>query len=295
MRLMRFSETEVEALVLVAESKQTLHAGDLSRALNLRPETLSRMTTALVNKGLLEREGNEIAMARTPAAETFKRLYFAHRASPFPILLADRRADLLSRIDNEQKSVEGLEEETGIPRKTIYRYLKDFLHLGAVKRSKKGRAYLFSFNYIIWKDLKDFATALFEYQALRLIPREGLLIKSYGDSVLFKSLRSQDATLTSFSVYEDYGVELGLRDNYYTLPKRELSIKEIFVHSLDSAEDYRQRLFCMLFYLKNRDKLEGVEHPMMKDLNTVLHGERIRGYPTIEEIEDKADLYGIKL
>jgi predicted transcriptional regulator len=295
MRLMRFSETEVEALVLVADSKQTLRAGDLSRALNLRPETLSRVTTALVNRGLLEREGKEIAMARTPAAETFKRLYFAHRASPFPLLLADKRAHLLSRIEDEQKSVEDLAEKTGIPRKTIYRYLKDFLHLGAVKRSKKGRAYLFSFNYIIWKDLKDFVTALFDYQALRLIPREALLIKSYGNSVLFKSLRSQDATLTSFSVYEDYGVELGLRDNYYTLPKRELSIQEIFVHSLDSAEDHRQRLFCMLFYLKNRDKLGGVEHPMMKDLKAVLQGERIRGYPTIEEIEDKADLYGIKL
>jgi hypothetical protein len=29
---MQFSETEVEALVIIAESKQTLHAGDLSRA-----------------------------------------------------------------------------------------------------------------------------------------------------------------------------------------------------------------------------------------------------------------------
>jgi predicted transcriptional regulator len=253
------------------------------------------VTTTLVNKGLLEREGKEIAMARTPAAEMFKRLYFAHRASPFQLLLADRRADLLSRIENEQKSVEDLEDETGIPRKTIYRYLKDILRLGAVKRSKKGRTYVFSFNYIIWKDLKDFVSALFDYQALLQIPREGLLIKSYGDSVLFKSLRSQDATLTSFSAYKDYGIDLGLRDNYYTLPKRELSIKEIFVHSLDSAEDHRQRLFCMLFYLKNADKLEGIEHPMMKDLKAALHGERIEGYPAIEEIKDKADLYGINL
>jgi predicted transcriptional regulator len=295
MRIMRFSETGIESLVLVAESKQNLHAGDLSRALNLRPETLSRVTTSLVNKGLLERKGKEIAMARTPAAEMFKRLYFAHRASPFPLLLADRRADLLSRIENEQKSVEDLEEETGIPRKTIYRYLKDFLHLGAVRRSKKGRAYVFSFNYSLWKDLKDFVTTLSDYQARRQVPREGLLIKSYGDNVLFKSLRLQDATLTSFSAYKDYGIELGLRDNYYTLPKRELSIKEIFVHSLDSAEDHRQRLFCILFYLKNIDKLADVEHPMMKDLKAMLRGERIESYPALEEIKDKADLYGINL
>jgi hypothetical protein len=90
-------------------------------------------------------------------------------------------------------------------------------------------------------------TALLEYNAAHLVPREALLIKGYGDSVLFKSIRPQDATPTSFSAYGIYGIELGLRDNYYTLPERELSIKEVFIQSLDSAEDLRQRLFCILF------------------------------------------------
>jgi hypothetical protein len=113
--------------------------------------------------------------------------------------------------------------------------------------------------------------------------------------VLFKSLRPQDATFTSLSAYEDYGIELFLRDNYYTLPKRELSIQEIFIHSLDSAWESSQKLFCVLFYLKNRDKLEGIDHPMMKDLKAVLQGEKIKGYPTLEDIEDRTDLYDIKL
>ena len=290
---MRFSESEVQTLTLVAGSEKALYPRDLSRILNLSPETISRVTTALVNKGLLERKGKEIALARNPAAESFKRLYFAHRASPFPILFADRRVDLLSKIENKQKSVELLEEETAIPRKTIYLYLEGFLSLGVAKRSKKGRAFLFSFNYIIWKDLKDFVTILIEYQALRLVPREGLLIKSYGNSVLFKSLRSQDATPTSFSAYEDYGIELVLRDNYYTLPKRELSIQEIFIHSLDSAQDLSQKLFCILFYLKNKCKLEGVDHTMMKSILAVLRGGQIEGYPTLEDIKDRTELYDI--
>ena len=294
MRLMRFRESEVQTLTLIAGSEKALHPRDLSRTLNLRSETLSRVTTTLVNKGLLEREGKEIALGRNPAAESFKRLYFAHRASPFPILIADRRVDLLSKIENKQKRVEVLEEETAIPRKTIYRYLKGFLHLGVVKRSKKGRAFLFSFNYIIWKDLKDFVTTLIEYQALRLVPREGLLTKSYENSVLFKSLRSQDATPTSFSAYENYGIELVLRDNYYTLPKRKLPIQEIFIHSLDSAQELSQRLFCILFYLKNKNELEGVDHIMMKSILAVLRGEQIKGYPTLEDIKDRTELYGIE-
>lgn len=292
---MRLSESEIEALMLVAGSEKPLRPGGLSSTLNLRPESLSRVITDLVNKDLLEREGKEIALARTPAAESFKRLYFSHRASPLHHLLADRRADLLSRIDGGQKSADVLEKETGIPKKTVYRYLKDFLRLGAIKRSKQGRTYLYSFNYILWPELKDFVTALLEYRAARLVPREALLIKGYGDRVLFKSIRRQDATPTSFSAYGEYGIDLGLRDNYYTLPKREVTIEEVFIQSLDSAEDLRQRLFCILFYLKNRDKLEGVGHPMMKHIKAVLQGESIKGYPSLEEIEDRAELYEIEL
>ncbi|MBN1234490.1 MAG: hypothetical protein JW999_00395 [Methanotrichaceae archaeon] len=107
-----------------------------------------------------------------------------------------------------------------------------------------------------------------------------LLIRSYENSVLFRSLKPQDATLTSFSAYNEYGIKLGLRDYYYTLPKRELSIQEIFIHSLDCAEDYRQRLFCVLFYLRNRVELKDAWHPMMKSIRAVLRGGHIKGYPT---------------
>ena len=267
----------------------------LQAELGLRRETVSRLITHLVEKGLVERRGREVVLAGTPPAEAFKRLYFSHRASPLHKILSLRRVELLARLDRTPRSLEALAMETGIPSDTLYGYLKGFLWVGIVSRSKQGKAYHFSFNYIFWPELKDFVTSLLEYQVLRLVPREALLIKSYGTCVLFKSLRPQDATFTSFSAYEDYGIELGLRDYYYTLPKRELSIQEVFIHSLDSAWEFSQKLFCVLFYLKNRDKLEAIDHPMMKDLKAVLQGERIKGYPTMEDIEDRTDLYDIKL
>ncbi len=292
---MRLSENEVEALVQVTGSESTIHPRDLSQDFGIRPETVSRITTRLEEKGLLEREDHRIVLAEASPAESFKRLYYTHRASPFQLILADRRVDLLYRLDQNPESVETLSTETGLPSKTIYYYLKDFIILGIVRRTKSVRGYLYSFNYILWGELKDFVTSLWEYRFRRLIPRDALLIKSYSDSVLFKSIRHHDATPTSFSAYRDYGIDLGLRDNYYTLPKRELSIKEVFIHSLDSAETLQQRLFCILFYLKNRDKLEGIEHPMIRDIKAVLQGERIRGYPSIEDIRDRAELYDIEL
>lgn len=154
-----------------------------------------------------------------------------------------------------------------------------------MKKSKLGRKNLYSINFVFWGELKDFATSLQKYQEIRLVPREGLLIKSYRDSVLFKSIMQLDATPTSFSVYGLYGVKLALRDNYYTLPRRELSIKEVFLHSLDSAADLSQKLFCMLFYLKNKDELKRFRHPMMKDIGAVLRGNEIKGYPTLKDVK----------
>lgn len=86
-----------------------------------------------------------------------------------------------------------------------------------------------------------------------------------------------------------------MRDNYYALPKRELTIEDVFTHARDSAESLQRRLFCILFYLMDRDKLESVDHPMMKDIKAVLQGEKINGYPSLEDIEDRTDLYGINL
>jgi predicted transcriptional regulator len=292
---MYLSKNDILALALIAGSEEPVNPRNLLAELGFRRETISRLLTHLEDQGLIERRGREIILADTPPAEAFKKLYYSHRASPLQKVLYLRRVELLAKLDQIPKSLEALATETSIPSDTLYGYLKGFLRLGVVKRSREGKAYLYSFNYILWSELKDFVTAFLEYQALRLVPREALLIKSYGNSVLFKSIRQQDATPTSFSAYGEYGIDLGLRDNYYTLPKRELSIEEVFIHSLDCVEDLRQRLFCILFYLKNRHKLEGVDHPMMKDINAVLQGERIKGYPTLDDIEDRAELYDIEL
>jgi predicted transcriptional regulator len=292
---MPFSQNDIRALVLITGSKEPVNPRTLQAELGLRRETVSRIITHLVEIGLAERREREVVLAGAPPAEAFKRLYFSHRASPLHKILSLKRMELLARLDRTPRSLEALALETGIPGDTLYGYLKGFLWVGIVSRSKQGKAYLFSFNYIIWPELKDFVTALLEYRVLRLVPREALLIKSYDDNVIFKSLRPQDATFTSFSAYEDYGILLGLRDNYYILPKRRLSIQEVFIHSLDSAWESFQKLFCVLFYLKNRDKLGAIDHPMMKDLKAVLQGERIKSYPTLEDIEDRTDLYDIQL
>ncbi len=50
-----------------------------------------------------------------------------------------------------------------------------------------------------------------------------------------------------------------------------------------------------MFYLRNRDKLQSVLHPMVKEIRAVLQGEKVKGYPSMEDIEDRAEMYGIEL
>jgi hypothetical protein len=63
---------------------------------------------------------------------------------------------------------------------------------------------------------------------------------------------------------------------------------------LDSAKNGSQRIYCILFYLKNRPEVEDVQHPMMKNIRAVLGTENIKGYPSLGEINEQAELYGIE-
>ena len=170
---MRLSENEIVALVLITRSEVPAHPHDLHEELGLRSESVSRIITRLQDIGLVERAGGEILLAGTPPAEAFKRLYYSHRASPLPEILSGRRVELLSRLGQSPRSLETLAGVTGISSDTVYYYLQGFRSLGIVSRSMQGKAYLYSFNYIIWPKLKDFVTALREFQVLRLVPREG--------------------------------------------------------------------------------------------------------------------------
>jgi uncharacterized membrane protein len=53
---MRFSKNEIEVLLYVVGFEGFPYRMDLSKTLDLHPETISRVVTRLENKGLLARE-----------------------------------------------------------------------------------------------------------------------------------------------------------------------------------------------------------------------------------------------
>jgi Mn-dependent DtxR family transcriptional regulator len=78
---MRFIEKEIEILDYIASSEGAIRPRDLRCAFSLHPKTISGVLTRLQNKGLVERKNGHIVLARSQPADSFKRLYYAHRAS----------------------------------------------------------------------------------------------------------------------------------------------------------------------------------------------------------------------
>lgn len=295
--IVRLSEKEVKLLIEVIRSEKDLQPNDLAMALAIRDTSVYKIITRLEQKGLVDRKPfNGVAPSISLQAESFKKLYHAHPTSPFDRLLVGERINLLFKIDKNPKSVEELSKETRISKFSVYYFLNDLAKLGVVRKTKGKRPSKYSFNYVLWSDLKEFLVNLSKIESLAKIPIGGLLIKDYGDYSLFKSIRKLDATPTSFSVYGNYGIQLVLRteNNYYIIPKRDISIKDVFIHSLDSAEEMSQKLYCILFYLKNKNKLKGIRHPMMKNILAVLEGKNIKGYPSYEDVMDRMVVYALQ-
>ncbi len=79
---MRLNRNEIKALLLITSSESVLRPLDINAHLGLRRGSVSRIITNLRNKGLVDRENSEIVLAKASPADSFKRLYYAHRPLP---------------------------------------------------------------------------------------------------------------------------------------------------------------------------------------------------------------------
>jgi hypothetical protein len=210
-------------------------------------------------------------------------------------ILADSGIPILEQF-LEKRTVSEAESATGIKKSLIYRKIRQAKkHSIIVKRERK---------YFIppqWPDIIEFIK---DYQAysFRIAPEidPDILIRAkYDDVVVFETDKKVDyATPTAFSVFNEYGITIYGFVDYYHFPKEKLSIKQIFFDAIkiyEDEKDYKEAIFITLFYLKNKKKLKGFKHKIINTINCVLKGEKIEGFPSLNEIKDRAITYDIKL
>ena len=192
-------------------------------------------------------------------------------------------------------TIEEVSKETGYKKTAVYKRLKE-----AKKRSLiRKESATFEINDKMWKGLKD---ALEEIRKVELetdkrIPLSAIIYYKKGEEIVFSSKEDLDAVQTAFSAYKDYGITLLTVTNFYYLPKKTLTKEDILKHSIYIAEkdmDTRYIIFIALFYAKYKKEFN-IRHPILTNIDAILKGADVKGYPKYQEIKDRAEIYNIEV
>ena len=203
---------------------------------------------------------------------------------------------LLSTALLEPKSVPELLSTTGMKRSTMFHLLKEASKNSFFNTVKNKH----SFNEKIWPRVKDFLTELKHYEETtdERTPPGAITYFKNDSEILFSTKTECDASLTGFSAYEHYGISVLPVDYTYYLPKKKLTKKEVFNHSLYRAEkegDARDIIIITIFYLKHKKELKMIRHEIVNNIQKILKGEKVINYPTLNEIKERANVYDIHI
>lgn len=192
-------------------------------------------------------------------------------------------------------TIEEISNETGYKKTAIYKRLQE-----ARKRSlvRKNQA-TFEINDKMWAELKETLEEIkkSELKTDSRIPASAIIYYKKKDEIVFSSKEELDAVKTAFSAYKNYGIDLLTITNFYYLPKKTLSKEDILQHSLyiiKKDNDIRYLIFIALFYAKYKKEIK-IQHQILENINLVLAGKDVKGYPTYQEIKDRAEIYHIKV
>ena len=280
MEYMYLSKLELKILQQIANGNTDVKK--ISENLNRDISRIYRAKNKLIEKNLIDFSNGKIIARRIPHVNLLLQLLMNY--PNIIALLSDSGVTILTQLIKE-KTVSNIEERTRLKKSIIYQKIKQSVEKSIV--IKKGeKKYVINKN--IWPDLKEFLTEYERYSKtvdIR-IPINSKIYYKKKEEIIFSNKGKIDASLTAFSSYEKYGIKLMLTK------------KDIFLHSLCIAEkdkNVRNITFVCLFYLKyNKDFLK-VKNPILENIKKVLEGKYLKGYPTRDEIIEKAKVYDIKI
>jgi len=288
---MRLSKTELKVLWQAAIGKRQVP--EIALALNKDQSQIYRVRKSLEKKGFATLENGMII----PSENTHVNILL-QELSRMPNIADNISGCGISLYTAilEPKSVSQVIKETGIKRSTVFYKLKEAARNSFINTSD-GKYFL---NGIIWSKVKEFLIELKRYEetADRRVPPGSVIHYKNEREIVFSTKIECDATLTGFSAYKQFGIKLLPVDYTYYLPKRAITKQEVFLHSLYRAEkegDARDFILIALFYLKHKSELKGIKHEIVDKINKVLQGEKVKYYPTLAEIKERAEVYDIQI
>lgn len=302
---MRFSKTELQTIAEIAKCNTSVSG--IAGALKKSEKHIYRIAQKLEEKNLASlSSGTIIPKKNTLMVRLIRTLDSYPNLIP---ILADSGIQILTSL-LEAKTVDEITQEAEIKKSTVYALLKKALKISLVKRDEEQ----YMLNEKLWKELAELLREIKDMERL-LDPRvpynSEIYYRNQHEVIYSNKYSTGSGEKTGFSVFEREGIKLLLPTTYYyysdkvskkeptnELTKKELTKEQIFRHALYIAEkepSVRHLIFIALFYCKYEEELKDVKNNIVENLKLVFQGKKIKGYPALEEIEEKAEIYGIKI
>jgi predicted transcriptional regulator len=234
------SKTDLAVIkVLLRRGESSLR--DLREAINKSRVSIYLSLRRLKKLSLVDGRAHLVELKKNPLVDYISQLF--NEKFRLEKLSGERLPVLQSLLD--WKSLDQIAVECGISPPSVYRYLQELKPL----IRKSGR------RYRIREDKEN----LIEF--LRLVKKQtesgsGMVeIWSSPEGRLLKTTDAVDGSLTAFSRFPEFGVDYSPGYLYYYVPRKKLSVEEIFIHSLCAGGD---RTFpkIMEFYMKNNGLID---------------------------------------
>ncbi|MBD3227625.1 MAG: hypothetical protein GF329_05495 [Candidatus Lokiarchaeota archaeon] len=289
---MQLSQTELRVLEQVSYGNDRIE--NIAQNIHRSNSQIYRAKQNLLEQGFLH-----LNRGRLEPEKSINSALILNLISRYPNLIelfSDSGLKILMSI-LKPKSINEIMKETGLRKSTIHKKIRVGSNISAIVIDKNHK---YTINEKIWPNMKNYLEENKRYEETidNRIPVNSIIYHKNEDEILFSNNSKLKASFTAFSVYEKYGIKLLLPTNFYYLPNKNLSKEEILLHSIyiiNKEKDYRYLTYVALFYIKFRCEFTKIKNPMLKNFNNILKGSKIEGYPTLDEIKEKGELYDIKI
>jgi len=207
----------------------------------------------------------------------------------------------------DPQSVKDVCNKIGRSKSAVSRKLSQMLSIGMLW--KKGTKY--TINDSLWPELRylaDECAAYIDTNDIRA-PPGSLIYRSTEEYVLYSSNNKDGGCTTAFSNYGNYGLDFAAGTEYCISPGKNVTLREVFLHSLyilEKNDSWRLRMMALIFYVKHKDLINCADtekntieliigSSIKREMDAVLGGKRVKGWMPLAEMQERADMFGVVL
>lgn len=288
---MRLSKTELHILEQLAHGN--IQITKIATAIRKSKPQIYRSIKKLKEKNMVEYSNNNIKPIRSTHTALLLQilLRFPSVITPF----ADSGIELLECL-LEPRSIAEIAQLISINRTRVFQKIKQARAISLLQNANKQ----YILNEKLWKNVVEFLKIVKKDEETTdsRIPANAVIYFKRKSKIVFSASEEIDATTTAFSAFERCGIKLLSTTRDYRLPKKVLKKEEILQDALYITEKeftVRNIIYIALFYFKWRRQLKRLSNPILTNIQAILQGKIIEGYPSYSEIKEKAEMYDIRI